>query len=52
MGSEGEGVHPKLLRMSDQVVKIPQITDFDSFNVSVAAGILLYESMRQRLTGV
>lgn len=49
MGSEGEGVHPKLLRMADQVVKIPKATDFDSFNVSVAAGISLYEAMRQRL---
>lgn len=48
MGSEGEGVHPKLLRMADAVVKIPQATDFDSFNVSVAAGIVLYEAMRQR----
>jgi 23S rRNA (guanosine2251-2'-O)-methyltransferase len=50
MGSEGEGVHPKLLKMSDLVVKIPQATDFDSFNVSVAAGIVLYEAYRQRLT--
>ncbi len=49
MGSEGEGVHPKLLKMADAVVKIPQATDFDSFNVSVAAGIVLYEAMRQRL---
>ena len=49
MGSEGEGVHPKLLHMADKVVKIPQATDFDSFNVSVAAGILLYEALRQRL---
>jgi 23S rRNA (guanosine2251-2'-O)-methyltransferase len=48
MGSEGEGVHPKLQKMSDVVVKIPQATDFDSFNVSVAAGIVLYEAMRQR----
>jgi 23S rRNA (guanosine2251-2'-O)-methyltransferase len=48
MGSEGEGVHPKLQKMSDAVVKIPQATDFDSFNVSVAAGIVLYEAMRQR----
>jgi 23S rRNA (guanosine2251-2'-O)-methyltransferase len=48
MGSEGEGVHPKLLRMADAVVKIPQATDFDSFNVSVATGIVLYEAMRQR----
>ncbi|TNE50518.1 MAG: 23S rRNA (guanosine(2251)-2'-O)-methyltransferase RlmB [Bacteroidetes bacterium] len=49
MGAEGEGVHPKLLRMADQVVKIPQATDFDSYNVSVAAGIALYEAQRQRL---
>lgn len=48
MGSEGDGVHPKLLKMSDQVVKIPQVTDFDSYNVSVAAGIVLYEALRQR----
>lgn len=49
MGSEGEGVHTKLLKMADEVVKIPQATDFDSFNVSVATGIVLYEAMRQRL---
>jgi len=48
MGSEGEGLHPKLLKMSDKVVKIPQRTDFDSFNVSVATGIVLYEAIRQR----
>jgi 23S rRNA (guanosine2251-2'-O)-methyltransferase len=48
MGSEGEGVHPKLIKMSDAVVKIPQATDFDSYNVSVAAGIVLYEALRQR----
>jgi len=48
MGSEGEGVHPKLLKMSDVIVKIPQATDFDSYNVSVAAGIVLYEVLRQR----
>jgi len=48
MGSEGEGVHPKLLKMADKVVKIPQATDFDSYNVSVAAGIVLYEVLRQR----
>jgi 23S rRNA (guanosine2251-2'-O)-methyltransferase len=48
MGSEGDGVHPKLQKMSDVVVKIPQATDFDSYNVSVAAGIMLYEALRQR----
>lgn len=49
MGSEGTGVHPKLLKMADVVAKIPQASAFDSFNVSVAAGIALYEVMRQRL---
>ncbi|HNL38811.1 MAG: 23S rRNA (guanosine(2251)-2'-O)-methyltransferase RlmB [Saprospiraceae bacterium] len=48
LGSEDQGVHPKLLGMADQVTKIPQAVDFDSFNVSVAAGIVLYEAVRQR----
>ncbi len=48
LGSEGEGLQPKLLKMADQVSKIPQATDFDSYNVSVAAGIVLYEALRQR----
>ncbi|MBU6342475.1 MAG: 23S rRNA (guanosine(2251)-2'-O)-methyltransferase RlmB, partial [Bacteroidetes bacterium] len=52
MGSEGEGVHPKLIKMSDQVVKIPQATDFDSLNVSVAGGIILYEALRQRALAI
>lgn len=48
MGSEGQGVHPKLVKMADAAVRIPQATDFDSYNVSVAAGIMLYEALRQR----
>jgi 23S rRNA (guanosine2251-2'-O)-methyltransferase len=48
MGSEGDGVHPKLIKMADVVTKIPQATDFDSLNVSVAAGVVLYEALRQR----
>lgn len=48
MGAEGEGLHPKLIRMADAVVKIPQVSDFDSYNVSVSAGIVLYETLRQR----
>jgi 23S rRNA (guanosine2251-2'-O)-methyltransferase len=51
MGSEGEGVHPKLQKMSDLIVKIPQATDFDSLNVSVAGGVVLYEVLRQRSIG-
>lgn len=52
MGSEGAGVHPKLLKMADAVVKIPQATAFDSYNVSVAAGIVLYEALRQRVKSI
>lgn len=49
MGSEDKGVHSALLEDADQVFKIPMATDFDSFNVSVATGIILYEAMKQRL---
>ena len=48
-GSEGQGVAPELLRIADQIVFIPQAGDMDSLNVSVAAGIILYEAQRQRL---
>lgn len=48
MGAEGEGLQPKLVKMSDVAVKIPQAGSFDSFNVSVATGIVLYECLRQR----
>ena len=49
LGAEGDGIHPKLLKMSDVVLKIPQVSNFDSLNVSVAAGVILYEAIRQRL---
>ena len=48
MGSEGEGIAPKLLRLVDHIIFIPQAGKLDSLNVSVAAGILLYETARQR----
>jgi 23S rRNA (guanosine2251-2'-O)-methyltransferase len=49
MGSEGQGVAPELLRLVDHIVYIPQAGEMDSLNVSVAAGIVLYEAQRQRL---
>ncbi|WP_344977946.1 23S rRNA (guanosine(2251)-2'-O)-methyltransferase RlmB [Compostibacter hankyongensis] len=49
MGSEDKGVHPSLLKATDIVFKIPMAGDFESFNVSVAAGIILYEAMKQRM---
>ena len=48
MGAEGSGIDPELFKVLDHRVRIPQSEQVDSFNVSVAAGILLYEAMRQR----
>ncbi len=49
LGSEDEGVHPSLLQRVDATFRIPQRGTTDSFNVSVAAGIMLYEVLRQRM---
>ncbi len=48
MGSEEDGVSAPLLKMSSQQVAIPQYGKIGSLNVSVAAGILLFEIARQR----
>jgi len=48
MGAEDTGVSEALLKMSDCLVKIPQEGKIGSLNVSVAAGVLLYEALRQR----
>lgn len=48
VGSEDLGVQQSVLRKADKTFIIPQIGTTDSFNVSVAAGIMLYEVMRQR----
>lgn len=50
LGSEGEGVATELLRAADEIVKIPMAGKFESLNVSVAAGMILYEAMKQRMT--
>jgi len=39
MGSEDEGVSPEILRVCDELVKVPQFGSIQSLNVSVAAGI-------------
>ena len=48
MGSEEKGIYPALMKICDDKVKIPMKGDFESFNVSVATGIILYEAMKQR----
>jgi 23S rRNA (guanosine2251-2'-O)-methyltransferase len=49
MGNEERGVQPYLAKAADTFFSIPMVAKFDSFNVSVAAGIILYETMKQRL---
>ena len=49
MGSEDEGISFELTRNSDYLTKIPMIGQIESLNVSVSAGIILYEAVRQRL---
>ncbi len=49
MGAEDEGISTGVARAADIRFKIPQAGTLNSFNVSVAAGILLYETMRKRM---
>lgn len=49
MGSEDEGVSTDSLRICDELVKIPQFGTIQSLNVSVAAGVMIYEVIRQRV---
>lgn len=48
MGSEEDGVSPEYLKLSDLKVRIPLQGSISSLNVSVAAGILLFEAVKQR----
>jgi 23S rRNA (guanosine2251-2'-O)-methyltransferase len=51
MGSEDKGLQPYLNKAADESFTIPMAGNFDSFNVSVAAGIILYEAMKKRMAG-
>lgn len=48
MGSEEKGIYPALLKICDENISIPMQNNFESLNVSVATGMILYEVMRQR----
>ena len=48
LGDEGKGISQQLLKLSDFLVKIPMTDAFDSLNVSISAGIILYEAFIQR----
>lgn len=48
MGAEDTGVSYENLSLCDEWVKIPMLGNIESLNVSVAAGILIYEAVKQR----
>lgn len=48
LGSEGHGLHQLVARNCDALVRIPMYGKIDSLNVSVAAGVILFEARRQR----
>jgi 23S rRNA (guanosine2251-2'-O)-methyltransferase len=47
-GSEEDGVSAELLKEADSLSKIPMMGKINSLNVSVAAGISLFEAVRQK----
>ena len=49
MGGEEQGIYPALLKICEEKLKIPMPGNFESLNVSVATGMVLYEAVRQRL---
>ncbi len=49
MGAEDKGLSPEVLKVCDVLAAIPVLGNIGSLNVSVAAGIMLYEAVRQRL---
>ncbi|RUA31225.1 MAG: 23S rRNA (guanosine(2251)-2'-O)-methyltransferase RlmB [Bacteroidetes bacterium] len=48
MGSEEDGVSGEYIKLCDKTVQIPMIGEITSLNVSVAAGVMLFEVLKQR----
>ncbi len=49
MGAEDVGISPEVIRLCDTFVSIPMFGHIGSLNVSVEAGVMMYEVVRQRL---
>ncbi len=49
MGAEDIGISPEVMRLCDEKVAIPMFGNIGSLNVSVAAGVIMYEVVNQRL---
>ena len=51
IGNEGEGISRLVKENCDYITSIPMKGDIDSLNASVAAGVLAFEIVRQRMNG-
>jgi len=49
LGSEEDGISNEIIRSADYLAKIPMFGEIHSLNVSVSAGVILYEAVRQRI---
>ena len=49
VGTEATGLSSEWMNAADEKIKIPMLGKIDSLNVSVSAGILLFEAVRQRM---
>ena len=49
LGNEGEGIRKNIIKLCDELIKIPIMGKIESLNVSVSAGVILYEALRQRI---
>ena len=52
MGSEDLGIYEDNLRLCNEHVRIPMSGNIESLNVSVAAGVMIYEAIRQRSSNI
>jgi len=48
LGNEGSGIIEKLKEKADFIVSIPMYNSVESLNVSVSAGIIMFEAAKQR----
>jgi len=49
VGSEGQGIRPLVRQQCDVLISIPMEGSLDSLNSSVAAGVIMFEMLRQRI---
>jgi 23S rRNA (guanosine2251-2'-O)-methyltransferase len=49
MGNEGSGIRQKVKENCDGIISIQMSNDVESLNVSVSAGIIMFEARKQRI---